>query len=171
MKRIIIIYGLIAGVVTGGTLLVSMLFYQNGNFSFSSGAVIGYTSMVIALSLIYFGVRQFRDKHHDGRISFGKALLMGLLISLVASIVYSLAWEICYSTVAKDFMSTYTEQMLSDLKQSGISEADLAIKTKEMAEMSEDYKNPLVRFPMTMMELLPVGILISLICAFILKRK
>ena len=171
MKKIVLVYGIIAGVVAGGVLLASMPFYSNGSLDMSNGAVVGYTSMVIALSLIFFAIRSFRDKQNGGKISFGKALAIGLLITLIASIVYSLAWEVCYNTVAKDFMATYSEHALNELKASGATEEMINSSKVEMDAMTEMYKNPLVRFPMTMLELIPVGILISLICSLILKKK
>ena len=171
MKKIVLVYGIIAGVVAGGVLMASMPFYSNGSLDMSNGAVVGYTSMVIALSLIFFAIRSFRDKQNNGKISFGKALTIGLLITLIASIIYSLAWEVCYNTVAKDFMTTYSEYSLNELKASGATDEIIEHSKAEMTEMTEMYKNPLVRFPMTMLELLPVGILLSLICSLILKKK
>ena len=171
MKKTVLVYGLIAGVVSGGVLIASMPFYSNGALDMSNGAVVGYTSMVIALSLIFFAIRNFRDNQNQGKISFGKALSIGLLITLIASIIYSLSWEVCYNTVAKDFMNVYSDHSLNELKASGASVQEIEKKQADMASMAEMYKNPLIRFPMTMLELLPVGILISLICALILKKK
>lgn len=171
MKKTVFVYGVIAGVISGGVLMLSMPFYENGTLTFDNGAVVGYTSMVIALSVIYVAIRNFRDKHNGGKIGFGKSFVIGLLISLIASILYAAAWEVCYHTVAKDFMTSYSEHALNEYKTSGASEADIQTMADEMAVMSENYKNPFIRFPMTMIELLPVGVLISLLCAFILKKK
>ncbi len=103
----------------------------------SNGAVVGYTSMVIALSIIYFAIRNFRDKQNGRKISFGKGLVIGLLITLLASIVYSPAWEVCYNTLAKDFMATYSEYSLNKLKASGGTEEMIEKSKADMASMAE----------------------------------
>jgi hypothetical protein len=171
MKRIVLIFGSIAGVIVGGMFLATWPLHENGTLTPESGMLVGYTTMVIALSLIFFGVKSYRDNQLNGSISFGKALVVGLWISLVAAIIYALTWEIMYNTIASDYLKKWADYSIEKMTQAGASAEEIMAEKKEMAEMFEWYKNPLLRFGMTMAEILPVGILISLICAALLRKK
>lgn len=167
MKKIILIYGLIAGTIMGGMFFATIPFWRNGTIDFNNGMVVGYTTMVIALSLVFFGVKSYRDQHLGGVITFGKAFKVGILITLVASVIYCLAWELCYSAVFTDFGEKMMAQYFEEAKRRAVTEAekDQAIETMEM------YKNPLVRFAFTSIEVLPVGLIITLLSATLLRRK
>ena len=171
MKRIVLIFGSIAGVIVGGMFLATWPLHENGTLNPENGMLVGYTTMVIALSLIFFGVKSYRDNQLNGIISFGKALVVGLWISFVAAIIYAMTWEIMYNTIASDFLEKMANYSLEKMKEAGASAEEVMDKKKEMMESFEWYKNPLLRFGMTMAEILPVGILISLICAALLRKK
>jgi len=171
MKRIVLIFGSIAGVIVGGMFLATWPLHENGTLTPESGMLVGYTTMVIALSLIFFGVKSYRDNQLNGSISFGKALVVGLWISLVAAVIYALTWEIMYNTIASDYLKDWANYSIEKMKATGASAEEIMAEEKEMTEMFEWYKNPLLRFGMTMAEILPVGILISLICAALLRKK
>ena len=109
--------------------------------------------------------------HLNGSITFGKAIGIGLLIALIASIGYSISWEFYFNLLEPDFMDKYAAHMIEQAKSSGVSAAELDKKVTEMAGFKEMYKNPLFVILITYMEILPIGILITLISAFILKRK
>ena len=109
MKKIIWTYGLISGIIVGAMLMLSLPLHEQGIIDFDSGMVVGYTTMVIALSLVFFGIRNYRDTTGGGRISFGTGVKIGLLISLIASLLYCLAWEISYHTIADDFVARMSE--------------------------------------------------------------
>jgi hypothetical protein len=131
------------------------------------GELVGYTGMVISLSMVFLGIKSYRDSRPDGRVSFWTALKIGLLISLISAVMYALAWEVCYNTFASDFAVRMSEHYYEEMKAGGATEAELA-QTKEFMEM---YKNPVVRFGVSLTEILPVGILISLLSAGLLSRK
>lgn len=170
MKKIVIVCGLIAGLICSGIMLYSMsICYANQDFD--NGMIYGFGSMILAFSLIFVGVKVFRDKYNKGEVTFGKAFLIGSYISLIASTMYVIAWMIDYQYFIPDFMEKYTALELGKLKADGATDAELVKKTKEMADMTESYKNPLFRIMFTYLEILPVGILISLFSAAILKRK
>lgn len=169
MKKIILTYGIIAGIMVSALMLLGILI--NKEHDLTIGMIYGYTTMIMAFSMIYVAIRQFRNQLLGGKISFGKALLIGLGITLIASTFYVLTWEIEYKYVFPDFMQGYAKVSLESMKTSGASAAAIQQATAEMNEMVKSYNNPLYRIPMTYAEILPVGVLISLICAFILKRK
>ncbi|HRD53414.1 MAG TPA: DUF4199 domain-containing protein [Flavobacteriales bacterium] len=168
MKRIILLYGLIAGVIVSAMMWLTL---GDGKHDWENGEMIGYTTMVIALSTIFFGVRTYRDKHAGGAITFGKAFLLGLYITLVASTVYVASWMILSATMEQDFMESYMEHTRTKLELSGAPEAEVQAKLEEMKGFAELYKNPVVKIGFTYMEILPVGLLVSLICAGLLKRR
>lgn len=167
MKKNIIIYGLIAGIVVS----VPMLFVTTTTEDFESGMLIGYASMLIAFSLVFVGIRNFRDHYNNGIISFGKAFKIGSIIVLIASTIYVVTWLINYFYFIPDFAEKYAEHMITTLKESGASSVEIESKTKEMAEFSKMYKNPFINAMITYTEILPVGLIVTLISAFILKRK
>ncbi len=168
MSRIVLTYGLIAGIVVSLSLI---LLTSNGGINMENGEIIGYTVMIIALSTIFFGVRTYRDQHLGGSISFGKAFTIGLYIALVASTIYVLSWLVISGTVRQDFMNEYYTHTVEELRQSDLPEAEVEAKIAEMDEFREMYKNPLVKIGVTYLEILPVGLLVSLISAFLLRRR
>jgi hypothetical protein len=171
MKRIVIIYGVIAGIITGGLTLATRPLFDNGTLNFDNGALVGYTGMVIALSLIFFGVKSFRDNQANGSITFGKGLMIGVLITGVASLFYAGAWEVTYAKSGDTFMQEWTNHELSKLKTGGASEADLQAAATDWKDFQEMYKNPVIRFGITLMEIFPIGLVISLLSAGLLRKK
>lgn len=170
MKRIILIHGLITGVIITAMMLyaVSMCYSNN---DFEPNAVAGYAAQILAFSLIFVGVRTFRNKYNDGVISFGKALKIGLYITLIASSMYVGVWLIDYYLFVPDFMDQYTAFVLKQAKSGGAGEAELSKKAAEMAKFKEMYKNPLFVILISYLEIIPVGLVVSLITALLLKRK
>ena len=171
MRKIVLIHGVIAGVIAGGMLFISTPLVRDGSLSFDSGTLVGYTTMVVALSMVFFGVKSYRDQHLGGVITFGKALAVGALITLVASCVYALVWEICYRTVAVGFMDGMIDYYLQEKREQGATAAELGQYTQEMKDLMVMYQNPVVRFGMTVMEILPVGMVLTLLSAALLRKK
>lgn len=170
MKKIVLVCGLISGLIVASLMVFSTgMCYANGNFD--AGMVIGYTSMILAFSLIFVGIRNFRDKYNNGVISFGKAFMIGLYITLIASTIYVLVWLVDYHFFVPDFAEKYSAHMIDKLRASGASQLEIDKQTKEMASFASMYKNPVFNALLTYTEILPVGLLVSLICALILKRK
>ncbi len=173
MKKNILIYGLISGLIVSALMLLSVNYvsYCKGNVDYDGSMLIGYASMLIAFSLVFVGTRNYRDKYNGGVISFGKAFKIGFFIVLIASTLYVVSWLITNYFFMPDFMEKYSAHMIDRLKAGGASPAEIEKETKEMANMAEMYKNPLVKILFTYAEILPVGLLVALISALILKRK
>ncbi|MFC5413053.1 DUF4199 domain-containing protein [Larkinella bovis] len=170
MKKIILICGLIAGFILTATMIISTaLCYANENFE--SNMALGYASMVLAFSLIFVGIKNYRDNYNHRVISFGKAFKIGLAITLIASTMYVLVWLVDYYVFIPDFMDKYTAHVLKEAKTAGASATELATKADEMNGYKEMYKNPLMVVLLTYFEVLPIGLVISLICAFLLKKN
>lgn len=173
MKKIVFTFGTIAGLIAVAMFFISMPLMNNGIVSFENGEVIGYSTMIIALSMVFFGVKSFRDNHGNGMITFGKAFQVGIFIALLAGVIYALGWEVYLvtGTGSEDFMQQYTNQYIEQMQSQGASQSEIEEMKSEMQSMSEMYKNPLIRFGMTLMEILPVGLVITLITAAVVRRS
>ncbi len=170
MKKIILTYGLIAGSIMG--LMILILFGLMGTAcSMNNAMLITYTTMVAAFSLVFLGTKNYRDNFSHGTISFGKAFKVGILISLVASVIYVVAWMIVQHFMLPDFYAQYAAGEIEAAKSAGASAAEIAAKQKEMNDMVEMVKNPVVVFLFTLLEPLPVALLATLVTAFTLKSK
>lgn len=173
MKKNIIIYGLIAGVVVSVPMLINVnsVSHSQGIIDYEKGLIIGYSSMLIAFSLVYVGIRNYRNNYNGGEISFGKSFKIGMMIVLIGSTIYVGAWLIDYFFFIPDFAEKYAAYVLDKLKASGASQAEIDRQTKDMANFVAMYKNPFFNAMMGYLEILPVGLVVTLISSFILKRK
>ena len=169
MKRTVLTFGLISGAILGVMMLITTVLMKD--IGFDKGEVIGYTTMVLAFLMIFFGIRQYRENVAGGSITFGRALSVGLLITLVATVIYVATWEVIYYRFSPDFLDKYAAYTVENARKSGASPAEIDAKIKEAAAFKESYKNPLVNIAYTFLEPLPVGILIALISAAALRRK
>ena len=168
MTRIALIFGLIAGAIMSVMMVATMPFVARNNFE--NGEVIGYTSMVLAFLLIYFGVRTYRD-NAGGSITFGRAFLVGILIAFVASACYVATWQVMYQSSFRDFATKYSEHQLEQERARGADEATLAKRRAELEEFARRYENPIFRTAITFLEPLPVGLVLALVSAGILRRR
>lgn len=173
MKKTILVYGLMSGAIVATIMLFSMGYFSHckGNIDYSTSMLIGYASMLLAFSLVFVGIRNYRDTYNGGVISFGKAFQIGILIVLIASTMYVIAWLIDYFFFMPDFMDNYSAHMLERLRASGVSQVEIDQETKKMANFAIMYKNPFFNAMMTYVEILPVGLIVTLISSFILKKK
>ncbi len=172
MVRLLLIYGVISGLITICTILVGIVLSDSGSLGASQAT--GFLIMFLAFSLIYFGVRKYRDQEQGGVITFGKALLIGLGITAVAGIVYIIVWEIYLTISDYTFINDYAEAYIAEKEASGITAEELAKIKDGMAKTIEQYGNPFYRIPITFTEIFPIGLIVSLVSAFFLrfpKRK
>jgi Protein of unknown function (DUF4199) len=169
MQKIIIKYGLISGVIAA--ILLSASTFLIEKFGFEHSMYVGYATMMVSMSVVYFGIKAYRDEHSNGQITFGKGILIGLAIVLISCVLYSFAWLIIYYNFIPNFMEDYTADYLKKAKESGISAVELKKTMDSMAEMKEWYKNPILVFLITLLEPTPVGIPFAILFAWILKRK
>jgi Protein of unknown function (DUF4199) len=171
MKKTVIICGLIAGLISTSLFIGLMILGKADHDDFENGMIYGYTLMILAFSLIFVGTKITRDKHNSGVISFGKAFRVGLYITLIASTIYVIVWLIDYYVFIPDFAEKYAAHTIEKLKTSGASEVEINKQSAAMEKFKEMYKNPLFNALITYSEILPVGLLVSLISALTLKRK
>lgn len=169
MKKIVLTFGLIAGAVLSAMMLLTLPFMDR--IGFDKGMFIGYAGMVLAFLMVYFGVRSYRDNVAGGSIGFGRAFLVGLAITAIASICYVATWQFIYYKVTPDFTEKYTAYAMEKARKSGASEEKIAAQTREITEMMAIYKNPLANVAITFLEPLPVGLVFTLVTAGLLSRR
>ena len=169
MRKIVLTFGLIAGAILSAMMLLTLPFQDQ--IGFDKGAIIGYTTMVLAFLMVFFGVRSYRDNVAGGSVTFGRAFKVGLLITAVATVCYVATWQLVYYKFAPDFVDKYAAYAVEKAKQSGATDQEIAAQAKKMAEFKEMYSNPLVNIAVTSLEPLPVGIVFTLVTAGVLSRK
>ena len=169
MFRTILKYGLIAGVIVG-TALVGVSVAYGGQPPPDWGMAAGFASMLIALSAVFVGIKRHRDTAGGGVIRFWPAFGLGLGISVVAGLVYVAAWELCLVLADRDFAAFFANSMVEGARSKGVDGAQLEQVIAEAQAFEAMYRNPLVRMPMTFVEIFPVGVLVSLVSALALRR-
>lgn len=170
MLRTVMIYGVIAGLLVAVPMF-SALAYEPSPDSTVHSMAFGYLIMVVALSLIFIGVKRRRDKELGGVIRFVPALLTGLGISAVAGVIYVVGWEITLRLTDFGFMESYAQGMIDKARNAGASAAEIEKVSAEMATFKTQYADPLFRLPMTFVEIFPVGVLVSLVSAALLRNS
>ena len=168
MRKIVLTFGLIAGAIMCAMMLATAAFVDR--IGLDTGAIIGYTTMVVAFLMVFFGVKSYRDNVAGGEISFARALSVGVLIVVIASTCYVATWEVLYYTVWPDFADKYAALSIEKARAEGVNAAELAQKQKEMAEFSRSYRNPFYNVAVTYLEPLPVGLLIAIVSAAVVRR-
>lgn len=171
MKKIVLISGLVSGVILAAMTAVMMPLCLNGTIDFSHAEVFGYATMVLAFVMVFVGIRSYRENVGGGSITFGRAFLVGIAITLIASAIYVVAWEITYFGFLPDFGERYSAYLIEKMVKEGASGAAVAAKQKEMAQFRELYKNPLYNSAVTFMEVFPVGLIVTIVSAAILRKK
>jgi len=167
MKKTVLKFGLISGVLAS-VLMASTVPFED---KLGHGYLIGYAAIVASFLLVYFGIRSYRNNIGGGKISFGRAFAVGICISLITCLFYVATWEVIFHFYMPDFMVKYSAAIIQKMQAAGASEAAIQAKTIDLQKSTESYNNPLVRIPMTFMEPFPVGLLITLISAAVLRRK
>ncbi|HEY1952427.1 MAG TPA: DUF4199 domain-containing protein [Gemmatimonadaceae bacterium] len=168
MKRTVLTFGLIAGAIMSIEMIVGLPFIDEIG---SLGVVVGYATMVVAFLMIYFGIRSYRDGVAGGSIGFGRAFGVGILITLIACICYVATWEVIFYKFTPDFFDKYSARVLAQTKESGATAAQIEVKRRELAIQGAEYKKPLVNIAYTFIEPFPVGLVFTLVCAALLRRR
>ena len=170
MKKTVLTFGLISGAIMAAMMFATMpLMHKIG---MNRGMVLGYTTMVLAFLLVFFGIRSYRENIGDGRISFGRALGIGVLIMLITCACYVISWEIIYFNFMPDFAETYQAQVIEQERNSGKPPEQIAQELASMKRMMTLYQNNILfNIAITFLEPLPVGLIMTLISALILRRS
>ena len=169
MKKTVLTFGLISGTVAA--LLMNSLVFFVDRIGFDKGVIVGYTTIVVSLLLVPFGIWSYRENVGAGNITFVRAFAVGILITLISCICYVVAWEIVYFNFLPDFADKYSAYMVEKAKASGASQQAIDAILQEMKNMKSMLDNPLTNAALTFTEPFPVGLIITTISAAILRKK
>ncbi len=169
MKKTVLTFGLISGAMMSLMMLATVPFMDQIGFDY--GMVIGYTTIVLSFMLVFFGIRSYRDNVGGGNITFGRAFAVGILITLVTCLFYVGTWEVIYFKIMPDFAEKYTKYALDKVIASGASTEVINAKLEEMKTITKLLNNPLTNAAITFTEPFPIGLIVTLISAAILRTK
>lgn len=168
MVRIVLVYGLISGVIIICGIIGTMI---AGGDQPHGSVWLGYLIMLLGLSAVFVGVKQYRDQVGGGVIGFLPALGVGLGIAAIAGLAYVAVWEVYLASTDYTFMDKYVASMLEAKRAEGLSAASYAKAERELLAMAQQYKSVWFRMPMTFAEIFPVGLVVSLISAGLLRNS
>jgi len=169
MKKTILKFGLISGLLSSLMMLATVPFEDQIGFT-NKGYIVGYTTIVLSFLLVFFGIRSYRENTGGGQITFAKAFAVGISIALITCVGYVVTWEVLYFTVMHDFMDKYSAYILAKSKASGASPAALQAQLQQLKKYKEMYENPFYNAAMTFLEPFPVGLVITLLSAAVLRK-
>jgi len=169
MKKIVLTFGLISGALMEAMMFGILSFVDK--IGFDRAVIVGYTTIVLAFMLVFFGIRSYRENVGNGHVSFGRAFAVGILITVIASVFYVAAWEIIYFKYMPDFADKYASHEIEKEKAAGATQQAIDAKVKEMKELKANLDNPFINAAFTFTEPFPVGLIITLISAAILRKK
>ncbi len=169
MKKTILTFGLISGAISSLMMVATVPFADKIGFGHRA-EVIGYTSIVLSFLLVFFGIRSYRDNASNGHITFAKAFAVGISITLISCLCYVVTWEILYFNFLHDFMDKYSAPMIAKLQTSGASAAAVQAQLQDLKKYKEMYENPLFNSLVTFLEPFPIGLVITLLSAAVLRK-
>jgi hypothetical protein len=169
MKKTVLTFGLISGVVSSLLMLATVPFIDR--IGFDHGLIVGYTAIVLSFLLVFFGIRSYRDNVGGGAISLGRGLAVGLLITLISSAFYVATWEVIYFKFMPDFADKFTAHSIAQARAHGATPEELAAKEQQGREFKAMYDQPLYNIAMTFMEPAPIGLLVTVVSAAVLRRR
>lgn len=162
-----LIYGSLAGAVVAGTITAGLVVGPEN--SFFSSLWFGYLVMFVALSFVFMGVKRYRDVEKGGVIRFLPALGMGLAIAVVAALAYIIVWEIYLASTGYRFMDEFLAATARGMAAEGKTAAEIQAFMDEQQWVRDNYPNPLFRIPITFLEIFPVGLIMALFSAAVLR--
>lgn len=168
MFRIMLIYGLIAGLIVIAVVVIG--FQLSGGEIAEGSQLVGYLTMLVAMSLIFVGVKRYRDQALGGVIKFWRAFGLGVGIAAVAGVAYVVGWEVYTSLSGIDFAGAYLEAQRETYIAEGLTGAALQDKLKPLQDMMALYENWWFRLPITFTEIFPIGLLVALVSALLLRN-
>jgi len=169
MKKTVLTFGLISGAILAAMMLVTIPFADR--IGWEKGEILGYTTIVLSALLVFFGVRSYRENVGGGRLTFGRAFAVGILITLISSACYVGTWEIVYYKFMPDFADKYAAHLVERAKASGASQQKIDETKRQAKQFKQMYDKPLFNVALTFMEVFPIGLVVTLLSAGILRKK
>ena len=169
MKKTVLTFGLLSGAVAAVMMFLTVPFAER--IGFDRSVFVGYTTIVVSMLFVYFGVRSYRDNVLGGEVTFGRAFQAGLLIAVISSVCYVLAWLVLFYFFIPDFADQYAAYIVESVRGNGGSQADIDAAIKQADSAKAMLANPLINAAVAFIEPLPVGLLVALISAVVLRKR
>jgi Protein of unknown function (DUF4199) len=169
MKKAVLTFGLISGAISAAMMLATLPFADR--IGWDKGEILGYTTIVLSALLVFFGVRSYRENAGGGRLTFGRGFAVGILITLISSACYVGTWEIIYYKLMPDFAEKYAAHMVERAKASGASQQKVDETERKAKQFKQMYDNPAINVAMTFAEVFPIGLVVTLASAGILRKR
>jgi hypothetical protein len=169
MKKTVLTFGLISGGFSAVMMVATLPFVDK--IGFDKGEILGYTLIVLSALMVFFGIRSYRENAGGGRITFGRGFAVGILITLISSACYVATWEVLYYKFMPDFTDKYAAHMVEHAKASGASQQKVDEAQREASQFKQMYANPAINVALTFAEVFPIGLVVTLISAGILRKK
>jgi hypothetical protein len=170
MKRIVLVFGVLSGLISSVLMCLTMPLAHKDIINNDTGLVIGYTGIVLSLLMVFFGIRSYRE-NHGGTITFGRGFAVGILITVISCVFYVASWEVIYFKFMPDFAQRYSASQVAAMQRKGATNAQIAAKRQEMVQMKALLDNPVTNAAMTFIEPFPVGLVITIVSAAILRKR
>jgi hypothetical protein len=169
MKKTVLTFGLISGAVSSAMMLATLPFADK--IGWDKGEILGYTTIVLSALIVYFGIRSYRENAAGGRLTYGRGFAVGILITLISCACYVGTWEIIYYKLTPDFAEKYSAHMIEHARASGASEQKMEETKRKAREFKQMYDNPAINVAWTFAEVFPIGLVVTLVSAGILRKK
>jgi len=169
MKKTVLVFGIASGLVSSTLMLLTLPFMHR--IGYDRGLVVGYTGIVAAFLVVFFGIRSYREQQTGGGLTFGRAFSVGILIVLISCTFYVATWELSYFKLSPNFIADWTAHAVENARTSGASQAKIDEIVRQMTEFKRIYDNPASNAAVTFLEPFPIGLLVALISAAVLRRR
>ena len=170
MNKTILTFGLISGVIASVLMGATLPLTRSQSHS-SEAMYVGYTTIVLSLLLVFYGIRSYRDNYANGAITFGRAFSIGLGITLISCAFYVVTWEIIYFNFMPGFMDSYFAHLVQKAQATPGTPEAIQAKVAAIRHQQQLYQNPFVNAMYTFIEPFPVGLLITLVSAAALRKR
>jgi hypothetical protein len=169
MRKTVLTFGVISGVLSSVMMLLTVPFMDR--IGFDHGEVLGYTLILASLLVVFFGVKSYRDNVAGGTVTFGRAFLVGLLITIISCLFYVATWEVVYFKIMPDFANRYSAYAVDKARKAGASQETIDQTARQMQQLKAMLDNPLTNAAATFIEPFPIGLVVTLVSAGVLRRR
>lgn len=170
MKKTVLRFGLYASIWSLLLFVLAYVLFFRHTDDYDKREIIGWASIVLSLIFVFVGIKYFRDKINNGYLSFGQGMKLGILITLFPSVIFGI-WSLFYAYyLDPDFNTKYFDSQVEKLRKT-VPANELAARVKEMESFRELNENPAFAFGLMFLSVFLIGLIITIISTFILKRK
>ena len=169
MKKTVLTFGLLSGALSILLMLATLPLINDLRHQLAD--VLGYTSMVVAALVVFFGIRSYRETAGGGRIGFGRGLAVGALIAAVAGVCYAAAFQVVYFRLMPQFGERFSACMVERARAAGATDAEIVDTARQARMLKGLYDQPLTNAALTFGTSFPVGLAAAAISAVILRKR